>query len=76
MEKVQCAEVIFEKFNILEILTTENYTNSKLLGSLNKDYIKIYLRKVGFGSLNWIHVARDRDQWRAFVNMAMNLLVP
>jgi hypothetical protein len=25
--------------------------------------------------MDWIHVAQDRDQWRAFVNTVMNLWV-
>jgi hypothetical protein len=26
--------------------------------------------------LDWIHLAHDRDQWRALVNTVMNLQVP
>jgi hypothetical protein len=26
--------------------------------------------------VDWIHVAQDRDQWEALVNMVMNLRVP
>jgi hypothetical protein len=26
--------------------------------------------------MDWINLAQDRDQWRALVNMAMNLWVP
>jgi hypothetical protein len=28
------------------------------------------------GGMDWIHLAQDRDQWRALVNMIMNLCVP
>jgi hypothetical protein len=29
-----------------------------------------------WGGMDWIHVAEDRDQWRALVNTVMNLRVP
>jgi hypothetical protein len=40
------------------------------------DNIKIYLRDIGWGGMDWIDLAQDRDQWRALVNTVMNLLVP
>jgi hypothetical protein len=40
------------------------------------DNIKIDLREIGFAGLDWIDVARDRDEWRALVNRAMNLWAP
>jgi hypothetical protein len=33
------------------------------------------LRKKGWGDTDWIHLAQDRDQWQALVNMVMNLPV-
>jgi hypothetical protein len=33
------------------------------------------LREIGWGSVEWIHLAQDRDRWRAVVNMVMNLWV-
>jgi hypothetical protein len=33
------------------------------------------LRAIGCGSVEWIHLAQDRDRWRALVNMVMNLQV-
>jgi hypothetical protein len=30
------------------------------------------LQKVGWGSEDWIDLARDRDRWRAVVNAVMN----
>jgi hypothetical protein len=30
------------------------------------------LREIGFGDVDWIHWAQDRDRWRALVNTVMN----
>jgi hypothetical protein len=40
------------------------------------DNIKMDLRERGWGSMDWIDLAQDRDQWRALVNPVLNLLVP
>jgi hypothetical protein len=40
------------------------------------DDIKIDLREIRWGGVNWIDLAQDRDQWRALVNTVMNLQVP
>jgi hypothetical protein len=34
------------------------------------------LREIGWGGMHWIDLAQDRDQWRALVNLVMNLQVP
>jgi hypothetical protein len=41
-----------------------------------EDNIKMGLREVGWGGMDRIHLAQDRDQWRAVVNTVMNLYVP
>ena len=41
-----------------------------------EDNIKMNLQEVGCGGMDWIELARDRDRWRALVNVAMNLWVP
>jgi hypothetical protein len=40
------------------------------------DNIKMDLRKIIWGGMDWIVLAEDRDQWRALVNIVMNILVP
>jgi hypothetical protein len=41
-----------------------------------EDNIKMDLREIGFGDVDWIHWAQDMDRWRALVNTVMNLHVP
>ncbi|KAJ4425785.1 hypothetical protein ANN_27410 [Periplaneta americana] len=38
-----------------------------------EDNIKMDLREVGYDGRDWINLAQDRDQWRAYVTAAMNL---
>jgi hypothetical protein len=40
-----------------------------------EDGIRMDLREIGWGSVDWIQVAQDRDRWHALVNMVMNLKV-
>jgi hypothetical protein len=40
------------------------------------DNIKMDLREIGWSGMDWIHLAWDRDQWRALVNTVLNLWVP
>jgi hypothetical protein len=38
--------------------------------------IRMDLLKVGWGGVDWIGLAQDRDTWRALVYSVMNLQVP
>jgi hypothetical protein len=38
-----------------------------------EDNIRTDLREIGWKSVDWIHVAQDRDQWRDLVKMITNL---
>jgi hypothetical protein len=40
-----------------------------------EDGIKMDLREIGWGGVEWIQLAQDRDRWRAVVNAVMNLRV-
>jgi hypothetical protein len=41
-----------------------------------EDKIKMDLGEIGIDGANWIQLAQDRVQWRAFVNTVMNIRVP
>jgi hypothetical protein len=40
------------------------------------DNIKMDLLEIGWGGVDWICQAQDRDKWRALVNAVMNFRVP
>jgi hypothetical protein len=40
------------------------------------DNIKINLREIGWDGMDWIHLAKDGDQWKAIVNTIMNIRFP
>jgi hypothetical protein len=37
--------------------------------------VKIDLREIGWGGMDWIHLAQDRDYWMALMNMETNVQV-
>jgi hypothetical protein len=40
------------------------------------DNIRMDLGEVGWGDVDWIDLAQDRNRWRAVVNSVLNLRVP
>jgi hypothetical protein len=40
------------------------------------DNIRMDLGELGWGDVDWIDLANDRNRWRALVNSVLNLLVP
>jgi len=63
--------------NLYKILVCkpEETDHSKDLGVDVRKILGWILGK-GWEVVDWIHLAQDRDQWRAIVNMVMNLRVP
>jgi hypothetical protein len=57
------------------------WETEKKKGSLGRpsrrweDGIRMDLREIGLGSVEWIQLAQDRYRWRALVNTLMNLRV-
>jgi hypothetical protein len=39
------------------------------------DGIRMDLREIGLGGVDWIRMAQDRDRWRAVVSAVMNLRI-
>jgi hypothetical protein len=40
-----------------------------------EDGIRMDLREIGLGGVDWIRLAQDRDWWQAVVSVVMNLQV-
>jgi hypothetical protein len=40
-----------------------------------EDGIRMDLREIGLGDVDWIRLAQDRDRWQAVVSAMMNLRV-
>jgi len=41
-----------------------------------EDNVKMDLQELGWGGMDWIGLAQDRDRWWALVNAIMDLWVP
>jgi hypothetical protein len=69
---------IGEKLNAYRILVGKPEGN-KPIGRPRRrwvDSVELDLSEIELDGTDWIDVAQDRDQWRALVNMVMNLRVP
>jgi hypothetical protein len=63
-----------EKLNACRIMVGK-HEGKRPLGRPKRRWvhnIKMYLREIGWGSMGWIDLAQDRDQWWALVNTVMN----
>jgi hypothetical protein len=64
-----------DAFSIL-VETPEGRRPPERLRRRREMYIKTGLRYILRWDLEWIHLAQNRDQWRAVCNTVINLLVP
>jgi hypothetical protein len=67
-----------EKRNAYRLLVGKLEGKGPLERPRNKwvDNIRIDLGEVGWGDVDWIGLAMDRNRWRAVVNSVLNLRVP
>jgi hypothetical protein len=67
-----------EKRNAYRLLV-ENPEGKRPLGRPRRrwvDNIRMDLGEGGWGDVDWIGLAKDRNRWRALVNSVLNLWVP
>jgi hypothetical protein len=67
-----------EKRNAYRILV-EKPEGNRPLGRPRRrweDNVKMDLREIGWGGMDWTDLAQDRDQWMVLVNTVRNLRVP
>jgi hypothetical protein len=66
-----------EKKNAYKVLAGKSEGN-RPLGKPRRwweNNIKIDLREIGWGGMDWIHLVQEREHWRALMNMLMSLRV-
>jgi hypothetical protein len=66
-----------EKRNAYRLLVGKSEGKKPLGGPRLRwvDNIKMDLLKIGWGGVDWIGLAQDRDKWRALANAVMSLRV-
>jgi hypothetical protein len=66
-----------EERNVYRVLVGKP-ERKRLLGRPRRrweDGIRMDVREIGWGSVDWIQLAQDRGRWWALVNTVMNLRV-
>jgi hypothetical protein len=61
------------------MILVEKPEGQRPLGRLRRSWeynIKMDIREIKWGDMDWIVLAEDRDQWRALVNKVMTLRFP
>jgi hypothetical protein len=64
--------------NAYNILVRKHEWKRPLGSPMDKweDNIRMDLREIGWEGVDWMHLAEDKDQWWALVNMILSLWVP
>ena len=77
MRLVGHAAQVGEKKNAYSILVKKPEEKKSVGRTMHmwKDNIKVDLKGIRWDSMDWIHLAQDRDQWQAVMNIVMNLWV-
>jgi hypothetical protein len=67
-----------EKRNVCSLLVGKPEERRPLVRSRRKwvDNIRMDLGEMGWGDVDWIGLAKDRNRWRALVNSVLNLQIP
>jgi hypothetical protein len=67
-----------EKMNAYRLLVGEPEGNRPLRRPRRRwvDNVRMDLVEVGWGDVDWVGLAQDRDRWRALVNSVLNFRVP
>jgi hypothetical protein len=73
-----CVARIGEKRNAYRLLVGKAEGKRPLVRPRRRwvDNIRIDLGEVGWGDVDWIGLAQDKNRWRALVNSVLNLWVP
>jgi hypothetical protein len=62
--------------NYMKVFTYSSIMLSTAVLPLTETCPYLDLREIGIVGANWIQLAQDRVQWRAFLNTVMNFQVP
>jgi hypothetical protein len=65
-----------DSINCWELSSTLTTRDLSCSAQLHRIRVREYLVEVGWGDVDWIGLAQDRDRWRALVDSVLNLRVP